>query len=155
MREIVIDTNVFEHCNNEQCEWGEPSLKLLRSISESDITICLDSRFDPVESNCDSWIGVEYRKRIRLGMIGYPFLLMFLQGKDKVRQISMKDLIAEKRKITRRIKNKVDVVFATVSTASGSKVLISNDYTDFDSGVRRWMNSEFSVSIKDAKQLIA
>jgi hypothetical protein len=156
MNDIVVDTNVLVHTNNANTHYNGSAIKTLYRIKQFDMYICVDDVFNIDESKNTSIIGHEYIKHIRTGTFAYAFLLeRILTG--KISQIRKKDFSNVKRKLNRKIINKEmtnthDIAFVIVAYGSNNKILVSNDYDDFNELIREYILNEFSVSILDSDE---
>lgn len=156
MNDIVVDTNVLVHTNNTNTHYNKSAIETLKYIQRYNIQICVDDVFDIDESKNTSVIGHEYIKHIRSGTFAYAFLLERIFAR-KIVQIRKKEFGGVKRKLNRKVINKEmtnthDITFVIVTYGSSSKLLISNDYDDFNEVIRKYVLNEFSVSILDSDE---
>ena len=152
MPEIVIDVNVFEHCNNQSCKFGPSSVEMCTKLLDSDLCLCIDDVFNVMESSNTSWIASEYYERIHVGMIGYPILMHLLTNRNVV-QIEKSKYLKVKKSIKSKMHHHNDWVYALVAAASVGKLLVTNDYDDFNQSFRQWMKNEHSVSVLDTLEM--
>jgi predicted nucleic acid-binding protein len=156
MNDIVIDTNVLLHTNNEENNYWQSANETLNLILRRDIYICVDDVFNIDESKNTSVIGHEYLTHIRHGTYAYYFLMDRLIN-EKITQIFKKDHINIKRELSRmikkgEIKNRHDITFVIVAYGSQDKTLISNDYDDFNKENRKYISRKFQVSVLDSDE---
>jgi hypothetical protein len=158
MSDIVIDTNVLVHTNNENNHFNKSAVSTLTIVRNRELSICVDDVFNIDESKNTSIIGHEYIKHIRQGTLAYAFLLDRIL-KRKIVQIVKKDYNKVKQKLNRKIihgdMNKPhDIAFVIVAYGSNDKLLISNDYGDFTDDIRQYVADSFSVSILDSDEYV-
>jgi hypothetical protein len=158
MNDIVIDTNVFVHTNNPGNHFYRSAGATLEKIRGFDLCICVDDVFSLEDSKNTSVIGHEYIKHIRTGTLAYAFLLERLM-KNKIVQVFKKDYNEIKRKLNRKIiakemSNPHDIVFIIVAFGSNNKLLVSNDYNDFNDKIRKYISDTFLVSILDSDEYV-
>jgi predicted nucleic acid-binding protein len=156
MNDIVVDTNVLVHTNNTNTHYNVSAIKTLRHIKQFDMYICVDDVFNIDESKNTSIIVHEYIKHIRIGTFAYTFLLERILTR-KISQIRKKDFSCIKRKLNRKIIDKKmtnthDIAFVIAAYGSNTKILVSNDYADFNELIREYVFNEFSVSILDSDE---
>ena len=155
MNDIVIDTNVLLHTNNKENKYYLSANETLKLVIQRDLSLCVDVFFSLTGSNT-SIIGTEYIQHIRTGTIAYAFLLDRLV-KGKYVQVNIKKYKNVKLGLTKmikkgEIKNRHDLAFVIVAYGSHDKMLVSNDYDDFNKENRKYISQTFQVSIIDSDE---
>jgi predicted nucleic acid-binding protein len=159
MNDIVVDTNVLVQTNNTNTHYNRSATETLHRIQQSDLKICVDDVFNIDESKNTSVIGHEYIKHVRAGTLAYAFLLERIKT-GKIVQIYKKDFGRIKRKLSRKIINRemtntYDIAFVITAYGSSDKILVSNDYADFNEVMRNYILKKFSVSILDSDEYVS
>lgn len=143
--EIVVDTNVFMHASNTICEYSSSAVDLMAQLIESKVLLCVDDIFDSNEALNTSHIASEYFRFLVPGSIGHTTLLAIISN-GRVKSYCKKDFTSQKRRITKMIRDKTDVVFICIAYASSDKTLISNDFEDMVKKKRKVIYKDFNVN---------
>jgi predicted nucleic acid-binding protein len=156
MNDIVIDTNVLLHTHNKENKYYQSANETLKLVLKRDLSLCLDDVFDIEESKNTSTIGSEYYEKIRSGTFAY-FFLMDRFSKGKYVQIIKKNHKQVKQDLNKmikkgEIKNHHDIAFVITAYGSQDKMLVSNDYDDFNNENRKYIQKRFQVSILDSDE---
>jgi hypothetical protein len=151
MNDIVIDTNVLLHTSNKGNQYYESANKTLVLVLQKDLSICVDDIFDVNEAKNTSVIGSEYHGKVIPGTFAYAFLLdRFIKGKYV--QIIKKNYKNVKLDLIKKIKNRHDIAFVIAAYGSQDKILVSNDFEDFTSAIRKYVSKKFQISILDSEE---
>jgi predicted nucleic acid-binding protein len=151
VREIVVDTNIFEHSNNEGIWYCATARKFLEVLAESDIEFCMDEGCDVDTSKNKSQIFNEYFERLRNGSFGYGILLKILR-RNFNKPIARSQYVKHKKKFEKIVRDKIDRIFLSVAFVSCSKVLMSNDFIDFQRDKRKYIKKKFNLNILSSDQ---
>ena len=144
--DLVIDTNVLVHASNPGESRQQECIDLINYLLESSEQICLDEGFDFSENLNKSHIGYEYIKHLKHGMLGHVLIVSMAQSK-RVVEVSKTVPAGIAGKINQSIVNKHDRVFIKVALNSESRILISNDFTDFSKSKRKHIRKEIGVQV--------
>jgi len=145
-QDIVVDTNVFVHTNDENNRFCVSAQKILKKLIGSKTLFCIDEGFDDDESKNKSFIGYEYHTYIRFGTYAYGMFLKLLND-DLVREIPKRSYVQNKRRAGQYISDSIDKIFLSVTLVSDSKKLISNDFQDFNRRKRIELKRRLKVDI--------
>ena len=81
LADIVIDTNVFLHAENEQEVRRESCQSLVALLREGNTLLCVDDGFNLLEESKNrSQIGREYIEHLRVGSVGYEIVRHLAQS---------------------------------------------------------------------------
>jgi len=152
--DIVIDTNVLVHANNQENEHFESSNKFIHALFQSECKLCVDENFDIDESKNKSYIFSEYLNFLTHGTLGFT-LLFHMATNNRIKPISKK--ITEKsvgRKINQYVKDKTDRCFVKVALNSQEKILVSHDYRAISASNRPRLKSELEIIVFNAADYI-
>jgi predicted nucleic acid-binding protein len=147
--DIVIDTNVMVHADNEQEPKQPHCLNLLNLVSGSTIELCIDDGFSLIEAQNTSHIGLEYLKHLRIGMTGYTLMLKLL-SEDRIQFLPKKIPAAINKKINQTGIKKSDRIFVKIAYNSNDKILVTHDYVDFTDNIREIIDDEIDVKVIEA-----
>jgi len=148
INDIVVDTNVFMHANNDKIKFCKSSKEFIGYLSNCNILLCLDDGFDPVQSKNQSHIAHEYFTHIRHGEFAYGILLKILSSKN-YKIIKKSQYKKYKKLVNQCIRNTFDRIFICIAIVSDSKLFISNDFEDLDLQKRKYLEK----SIKNLRIL--
>ncbi|MCL1928989.1 MAG: hypothetical protein FWG07_09410 [Treponema sp.] len=159
MNDIVIDTNVLLHSNNRNDVHYHSANETLKLVLHNDLFLCVDDIFDIDKTKNTSIIGHEYNTHVIPGTSAICFILDRVT-KRKIRPIITKNYKNVKLKLSKMIKkgevkNRHDVTFVIVAYGSQDKMLVSNDYDDFNKENRKYISNKFQVSILDSDEYAA
>jgi len=151
MNDIVIDTNVLLHTHNKKNKYYQSANDTLKLVLKRDLYLCIDDVFNVEEAKNTSTIGSEYYNKIRTGTFAYAFLMdRLLKGKYiQIIKKNYKQVKLDLNKMIKRgeIKNHHDIAFVITAYGSQDKLLVSNDYDDFNNENRKYIQKRFQVSI--------
>ena len=149
---LVIDTNVLVHANNPKESRQQASIDMIKYILSSTEIICIDEGFVLSEALNRSFIGYEYLKHLKVGMLGYTFISIIAQNK-RIKQVPKKANATISRKINQCMSNIRDRTYVNVAYNSTDKILITHDYTDFAIPKRKHLGREFGINVVEAKDI--
>lgn len=151
--DLVVDTNVLVHANNEAEDRQLSSLEFINYLLDSTELICIDEGFDMDEGQNRSYIGHEYLKHLRNGDPGYTLIVRLAQSK-RISEISRTTSAQTTKKINQCLANNHDRVFIKVATNSTSKILLSHDFADFSVDKRTHIRKTFGVKVIEASEFL-
>jgi len=151
VREYVIDANVLGHAMNPAERFHPSAVELLVGLLES--TDCLV--FDDTSGSQDldgSHLAHEYQRWVQVPGLAQEFFIRIVEDHDRHRFVGRPNAEVWRacQNLVRR--NKRDCIFLGVATQTASRELISNDYNDFDAGVRTAARRQLSVDIIDSDE---
>lgn len=152
-QDLVIDTNVLVHANNEKEKRQQESFDLLTYLIGSTESIYLDEGFDLNETLNKSYIGYEYLKHLKFGMLGYVLITVLAQSK-RIREVPDKVHAHTSKCINQCMQNNHDRVFIKVTINSPDKVLVTHDFTDFSKSKRKHLKKTVGIDILVASDLV-
>lgn len=150
-KDLVIDTNVLVHASNSKEKWQEESVKLIEHLLNSDEVMRVDPVFTGDPSTNTSYVGYEYLKHLRSGMIGYSFISLMAASK-RIVPCSRATHSSKTRAINQCMTNNHDRVFIKVAINSDSKILVTHDFTDFAKNKRTYLHQKFELKVIVAKE---
>ncbi|TCK68479.1 hypothetical protein [Acidipila rosea] len=151
LTDIVIDTNIFLHAENQQEQRQASCQMLIELLNDGESKLCVDEGFDLEESKNRSIIGREYIAHLRDGSLGYA-LVGYLARTGRVAMLPRKVPQAAKRHILQQIPDGPDRTFVFIAHNSDEKVLVSHDFNDIPPTVRQRIKNAIDVCIVDASQ---
>lgn len=152
--DVVLDTNLLMHADDERQAHQDECAKLLDQLRTGETALCVDEGFDIDEAKNRSLIGGEYYARLTAthaatGLIAYLF------ANDRVRLLSRATPTAVKKCIDQCVKTKRDRTFLSVAHNSEEQILGSYDYQDMQPKKRKHIKKETGVSVLDATHVRA
>jgi predicted nucleic acid-binding protein len=145
LADIVIDTNVFLHAENDQEQRKQDCQDLINALIETTTKLCVDEGFDLEESRNRSHIGHEYIKHLRAGTLGYA-LIERLARSGRMLIVPRKVPTSISRHI-RQIPNGPDRTYVQVAFNSREKLFASHDFGDIPQTVRDRIRGATAVKI--------
>ncbi len=133
--DIVVDTNVLLHAEDTRSVRCEHSLAFLRSLLLTDTQLCIDEGFSLSSSENTSHIASEYLEHLAFGAYGL-YVVAELARNLRVNEVRKSAPYEKSRRINQLIRKPKDRVFLSVAYNSHSKVLVSNDFEDFQAAKR-------------------
>ena len=149
--DLVIDTNVLVHASNGDELRQEESVELLTYLLSSTEVICIDPEYTGHETTNTSYIGYEYLKHLKIGMLGYAFLTTMAQN-QRISEVSSTVPVATTRKINQCMANNHDRVFIKVAINSNDKILVTHDFTDFAVDKRKHLKKTLQIIVVVASE---
>jgi hypothetical protein len=150
LADIVLDTNVLLHADNDQEPLQRVSRELLVQMTSCPTHLCVDEGFDVIEANNRSIIGGEYLRHLRFGMVGFA-LVRHLAVSLRVRQVSKNVAQNVSKQIAMQVPKGPDRVFLKVAFNSESKTVVCHDFNDVPDTVRKRLNDRIGLQIIDAE----
>jgi predicted nucleic acid-binding protein len=150
--DIIIDTNVLVHANNKNEIRQQASIDMIKYLLDSEELLCIDQGFSFNEAQNRSFIGYEYLKHLKIGMLGYIFISTIAQRK-RIKQVAKNADAAISRKINKCMSNIRDRTYLNVAYNSSDKILVTHDYSDFSISKRKYINKEFEIKVFDATDI--
>lgn len=150
-KDIVIDTNIFCHADNRVVRFHASSKSFLFRLSKSDTLLCIDEGFDPDEAKNRSFIASEYYNNLKWNSFGYSILLKIINNK-LYKLILKSQYKRHKRKARQYLRNKTDRIFLCVTLESNRRLMISNDFIDFQISKRKRLKKDLEVIILASNQ---
>jgi len=151
MPDIVIDTNVLKHANNTKEHRQKHAIELITYLLSSNEFICLDEGFSLNESLNKSHIGNEYITHLKVGMLGYSFLVKIALEK-RIKEVPKSTELAISKVINQKIRNLKDRVFLKVTNNAAGKTLISHDFTDISLTKRDFFRENLTIVVIEASE---
>ena len=151
LSDLVIDTNVLVHADDERQGHQDDVIGLLDDLVRGDAALCLDSGFDVDESKNRSLIGAEYLERLTYASTGMQVVAhLFSTGRVSVVSKSVPKGI--KSAIEQCVRNKRDRTFISVAHNSDGQTLCSHDFVDMQPKKRKHLKSKVGVAIVLAEE---
>lgn len=153
LEDIVIDTNVMLHAQNPAESRFSSSAELLQCIVEGTTSLCVDEGFDERPERNRSFITAEYLGKLQFGSLGYAVVTQ-LAAQLRIKEVPRRAPQSVARRINQLIRNKTDRIFLGVAFNSQEGVLVSHDYTDFQSQKRTTIRTELKVRVLEAGECL-
>lgn len=144
--DVVVDTNVLVHADNKKIERHHECIDFINYLLDSTELLCFDEGFVWHETHNKSHIAQEYWKHLRYGMLGFMLVSKLASSKRVVEKPLAVDQTA-RNLITQKVTNKRDRIFLKVAYNSDNKILISNDFADFDKRKRKLFKGKLGLQI--------
>lgn len=144
--DLVLDTNVLVHASNDDEERQIDSVQLITYLLGSSELMCVDTGFDTNETLNKSYVGYEYLKHLKNGMLGYAFVVQMAQTK-RICEVARQTTAHITRAINQCMSNNHDRVFIKVAINSNDKILITHDFTDFATSKRTHLKKTFGIDV--------
>ncbi len=129
-QDVVIDTNILVHAENKKIKVHQECVDFIGYLSDSSELLCFDEGFVWHETYNKSHIAHEYMTHLRHGSMGYILVAKLAQSK-RISVVPRLAPIKERKLITQTVTKQRDRIFLNVAFNSDNKILISNDYEDF------------------------
>ena len=144
--DLVVDTNVLVHASNDAEERQADSVQLITYLLGSTELICVDPGFDIDETFNKSYVGYEYLKHLKNGMLGYAFVVQMAQSR-RISEVSRQVNAHTSKAINKCMSNNHDRVFIKVAMNSNDKILLTHDFTDFAVKKRTHLKTTFGIDV--------
>ena len=155
-RDVTLDTNVLVHSVSPKDARQTDSLAVmnwLRNCS-GETRWVLDDQGKTAPDPKTSVLYKEYRDRLQPQSAPLVLLSAFLQG-GRVRFAPRPDAQTRKKLRTLVPRNIADQAVLGAAAASQSRLLVSNDYSDFPDKVRRAAKKELGVTVVNCQEAVA
>lgn len=154
MFDIVIDTCTLKHANDPDSKYFVHSVEFIKRMYNNQVNCTVDEGFSTIESENQSYLGLEYIKHLQPGTLGYG-LVAHLASNLRIDFVSNRIPNAIKNYIEQIIRNKKDRMFLRVAYNSNDKTLASHDFTDYQKRKRVDINRRLEVVIVTAEEIIS
>ena len=144
--DIVIDTNVLMHANDDRQSMQRQCIFILEKIVNSDISLCVDEGHSICEALNRSKITSEYLNILSSGTFGYNFVVFLAQNK-RIKILSAKVSKEIGKIIRKNVRDKTDVCFVKIAFKSREKLFISHDYVAMDLDRRNSIRDSIGVRV--------
>lgn len=152
MQKLVIDTCALVHANNSESGYMDSSIEMIEKIMYNDcVIIYTDLTLDLNETCNTSHLGQEYLEHLIPGMLGYTFLEYMYQN-QRIDYVPLKVPQAIKHKFEQLISNKGDIKVLKITFNTPDKILISNDYSDFNPLKRKLLQKKVDITILSSNE---
>lgn len=149
--DVVVDTNVLLHAEDERQPFREDSQGLLADLVDGKARLCIDDGFDVDPAKNRSLIGGEYHDRVSPSCPSFGVLAeLFRSG--GVTFVPRGVPAAVKKSIEQSVRNKRDRTFICVAHNSSGKTLCSHDYTDLQPKKRKYLKEKTGVQVLTAAE---
>jgi predicted nucleic acid-binding protein len=146
--DVVIDTDVLMHAENEESADQEPSRRLIRRLLNSETRLCFDEGFNAEEAKNRSAIAGEYFERLPHGALGLALVLeRALAG--QIRVLPLKVPPPVNRAINQLVWDKSDRKFVKVAYNSTERTLVTHNTTHLAPATAA-LGQRFDVDVVDA-----
>ena len=152
MIDLVLDTCVLMHASNSKCKYQQHSIDLINKLLTNETLVAVDEGFYLNETVNESYIALEYIKRLTPGMLGYS-LIIHIASTERFNVITNKVPNNTKNYIEQLIRNKKDRMFLRVAYNSNEKTLVSHDFKDYQIRKRKKIKKDIHVSIVEAEDI--
>lgn len=153
LADIVIDTNILLHADNDAEPRQIEARDFLISLLETDTKICVDEGFDIEESNNRSHIGSEYLQNLNSGMLGFA-VIQHLASCARISTVSRTVPSAIARKIRMHVRSSRDCLFVRIAFNADDKTLVSHDFADIPQGARNTLVATINVRVLSADEAL-
>ncbi|MFK4483636.1 hypothetical protein [Curtobacterium sp. AB7] len=153
-KDVVLDTNVLSHAENAGSSFQETAFAVLEWLRNADARWVLDDQGKDAPNPHTSLLFQEYRATLSPQSPALRMLIEFLSFQRVIFAArpgkELRDSIREL--VPRNVKDR-----AVLGAACGSenRVLVSNDMTDFSTGVRDAVWDQFEVNIVTSDEAAA
>lgn len=147
--DVVIDANIFGNAIDVRCLSQGTAIDTLTALLSSSRSLALDDTGGSAPASETSHLYLEYQPFVHPGSVGAAILTKIaLQG----RLIYFPSCTHEERKQIEKLipRNKKDRRVLGIGVASESRLIVTNDFSDFDVVVRKKVKKQFKVNIIDS-----
>jgi hypothetical protein len=152
--DIVLDTNVLMHADNDKEARCQMSRDLLAELQACATHLCVDEGFDLDEAKNRSQIYSEYLEHLRHGMLGFA-LVAHLARSHRVKIVSRGVPPHVSKKIYTQVSSGPDRTYVKVAFNSDGKTLACHDFGDVPGTVRTRLRKAIGVHVLDAGAALA
>jgi hypothetical protein len=152
MTDLLIDTNILMHANNDHERSQRMCIDLINYLLSSTENLCVDEDLDINKS----LILHEYFDKLRTpDTTGRSFIIRLLQQK-RVTPIPRKCEQRVTKIINQHINRDkhVDKVFVKITHKSNDKIFVSHDFEDFQIPKREYFKTTLDISIVSAEEIL-
>jgi len=154
-RDVSIDCNVLEHSSNPGVPQFESSVRVMMWMAKSETLIwVLDDQGKAAPDPSTSVLFSEYGRRLAPQTLAATTLVRYLQN-NQVSFSRRPDRTTLKKLREIVPNNKCDQAVLGAALGSIDKVLVSNDWSDFNLAVRVEVEDLFGVAVLDSDEAIA
>lgn len=152
--DVVIDTNVLVHASNGALPQFGSSFEVVNWMMNCTAILVLDDLGKLKPDPSTSRLYCEYKQHVPRGSIGEQLLIRLLSS-SRVKFVERPD-----RQISSRVRqicprNKGDQAVLGAAAMSEDKVLVSNDWNDFDTAARDKAAKGLAVTCLDSDEAVA
>ncbi|MBX3046652.1 MAG: hypothetical protein KF698_06620 [Anaerolineales bacterium] len=151
-RELVIDTNIFVHANNEAIVQHQSALALVSGLLEHDDVICVDPGFSIENAKNRSSIVHEYLTHVHHGSFAF-YVLGVLGTNQRINEKPKQTDSATNKVIRQHVHDKTDSTFVKVARYTNTGTLVSHDFRNFPTNVRKTLERLISVFVIAADEI--
>lgn len=144
--DVVIDTNVLVHAENKAIKVHQECVDFINYLTDSSESLCFDEGFAWHETFNKSQIAHEYLNNLRYGTMGY-MLVVRLATSKRITEVSRTVSKRATNIITQTVSKRRDRVFLKVAFNSENKILISNDFEDFQVPKRTLFRKQLGLQV--------
>jgi len=152
--DIVLDTNVLMHADNDKEPRCQMSRDLLTELQDCATHLCVDEGFNLDEAKNRSQIYSEYLGHLRHGTLGFA-LVAHLARSQRVRTVSRGVPPQVSKKIYTQGLSGPDRTYVKVAFNSDGKTLACHDFGDVPVTVRVRLRKTIGVHVLDAGAALA
>ncbi|WP_148639668.1 hypothetical protein [Brachybacterium sp. SW0106-09] len=147
--DLVIDTNILVHASNGNETYYQSSIQIIEWLRDSDVSIVLDDTGKAKPNPNTSVLYSEYRRHLTPSTLGWIFV-SHLMRTGRASFVARPSQAAKKsiEKILPR--NKQDRAVLGAAHGSIDKLLLTNDWDDFDQAARKACRKDLQVSVLDS-----
>lgn len=152
---VVVDTNIFVHAADENIHCCQHCIDVLTHLLHSkEDYINVDIKFNFLEeAKNGSVIGEEYLQHMPSGGLGETMILQAIAD-DRITFLKEPHWhIKKKIRIEFGGMKIPDQFFLAITYSSKNKILISEDFEDYRTEIRREIKSMFNIKILQAKEI--
>ena len=149
LQDVVVDTNVFVHAENEHAADCEPSRRLISRLRAATTSLCFDEGFDLDEARNRSLIAGEYLEHLPAGALA----LALIEECAAAGRIRLLPLSIRNRRVRDAIDELVtdptDRKFVRVARKAAERLLVTHDDQHLHS-VATELADRVGVQLEDA-----
>jgi hypothetical protein len=155
LADLVVDTNVFLHAENDQEPRHIQAARLLIALQSKACTtlLCVDEGFDLEEAKNRSQIGSEYLRHLRHGTLAFA-VVVHLLGSLRIKQVPRGVPANVSRRILQQGVTGADRTFIQVAYNSQDNTLTCHDFHDVPDTVRARLLGAIGVRILAADETL-
>lgn len=151
--DIVVDTNILSHANNNNVDMQLSSLAILQWLLENELKLVLDNTGKGAPNPNTSVLYAEYMNTLPPQSPAITLLTHCLSsGRVYFAPRPSKDIQDKIRRLVP--KNKKDCAVLGAAFGSSSRQLVSNDLNDFTQSVRKDSKKSLEVDIRTASEFV-
>ena len=147
--DLVIDTNILVHASNGNGPYHKSSIQIVDWLRDSDVSIVLDDTGKAKPDPSTSVLYSEYRRHLTPTTLGW-IVVSHLMRTGRASFVARPNQAAKKSIEQILPRNKQDRAVLGAAHSSVDKLLLTNDWDDFDQAARKACRKDLRVSVLDS-----